>query len=173
MWNDQLNWTKTGLPSPHFSLLLSNLSLPSFLLYLSLSLFSYQTHRVCSGGWGTSSARALVPTVCALECVCAEHAHMCLSRWCEKSRGTRLLSLLVVGFQFDALNVARVFALTHSPCMCVRSLQLWRRANPLTAALQPMWNNSSAAGRLAWVLKKRICPSATGDWRLHCLPLLR
>lgn len=185
MRDDQLNWTEKQ-DFPHLISLPLSLSCfpnspsPPF-SFISLFLFLYQTHRVCSGGWGTSSARAPVPTVCVLErvCVCAVRAHMCLSRWCEKSRGTHLLSLLVVGFQFDALNVARVFALTHSPCMCVsarervRSLQLRRRADPLTAALQPMWNNSSAAGRLARLLKKRICPSATGDWRLHCLPLLR
>lgn len=100
---------------------------------------------------------------------------MCLSQWCEKSRGTHLLSLLEVGFQFDAKRSAhlRSHILSLHVCECA-----W--ACPLAAAPalgKPSHCCTSAnveqLVRLAWLLKKRICPSATGDWRLHCLPLLR
>ncbi len=90
MWNDQLNWTKTGLPSPHFSLLLSNLSLPSFLLYLSLSLFLSNTQGLQRRVRNIVCARARANCLCAWVCVCRARTHVPLPVMWEIKRDTSL-----------------------------------------------------------------------------------
>lgn len=118
LWDDQLS----------FSLLLSKLSLTSCLLYLSLSFLIKHTRSAATDEEHRLRTRARQLSVLLLcVCVCAVRAHMCLSQWCEKSRGTYLLSLLVVGFQFDAKRSAHLRSHTLSlACVCAWACPLAR-----------------------------------------------
>lgn len=96
--------------------------------FIFLSLFLSNTQGLQQRMRNIVCVRARANCLCSCYvCVCAVRAHMCLSQWCEKSRGTYLLSLLVVGFQFDAKRSAHLRSHTLSlACVCAWACPLAR-----------------------------------------------